>query len=260
MDMLWESVKNAEGREGIVVCAVDLPNMDTKPDADGPVKSKVVRPSKTKIERETEKLKDLLDSIVKIREDIRHGMEIIVCRERLLQLASERAEQVGQCGWDQRLCCDDEEMADIGAGMLESYEDAKAEGVKEESGDTDMEVDGHEEQWWCPGKKVCDRHAGFVIFPFSWRVDVEAINRWQTIRYKDVCKEKEMKEDALAKLNLRERDLRKRIEDTHDPQAMKTSKINNSNTPLKSSSTTFVNGHTKGKITTKGKKRKAPSF
>ena len=162
-DILWESVKNAERREGVVVCAVDS-EMDTESGVGGhPVKAKIVRPSKSKIERETERLHNLLGSIVKIREDIQRGMEIIVCRERLLQLASERAEHVGQCGWDHRLCCDDEEMADIGAGMLESYEDAKVEGVKEENGDTDMEGDGHDEQWWCPGKKVCDRHAGFVF-------------------------------------------------------------------------------------------------
>jgi COMPASS component SPP1 len=170
-DKLWESVKNAERREGIVVCAVDLTKMDSESDADGhPIKPNIVRPSKTIIEREAERLNTLLGSIVKIREDIQRGMETVVCRERLLQLASERAEQVGQCGWDQRLCCDDEELADIGAGMLESYEDAKVESVKEEIGDVDMEVDGHDEQWWCPGKKVCDRHAGCVsFFFFVWK-------------------------------------------------------------------------------------------
>lgn len=261
-DKLWESIKNAERREGIIVCAVDSTKMDTEPDADGhPVKPTIVRPSKTKIERETERLNNLLGSVVKMREDIQCGMEIIVCRERLLQLASERAEQVGQCGWDQRLCCDDEELADIGTGMLESYEDAKV--VKEENGDADMEVDGHDEEWWCPGKKICDRHAGCVSFSFSFRINVDLITRWQTIRYKDVCKEKEMKEEALTKLTLRERDLRKRIEDIHDPHASNTkSNTSSSSPPLKSTASKLVNGRSKSKITTsekKGKKRKAPS-
>jgi COMPASS component SPP1 len=259
-DKLWESVKDAERREGIVVCAMD--KMDTESDVDGlPVKPKIVRPSKTKIERETERLNNILSSIVKMREDIQRGMEIIVCRERLLQLASERAEQVGQCGWDQRLCCDDEELADIGAGMLESYE---VDGVKEENGDNDMDVDGHDEQWWCPGKKVCDRHSGYAACHFP-QSDAEFITRWQTIRYKDVCKEKEMREEALAKLTLRERDLRKRIEDIRDPHASdtKSKPDNDCNAPLKSSTTKLVNGFAKTKVTAtekKGKKRKAPSF
>lgn len=263
-EKLWESVKNAERREGIVVCAVDSAKMDTESDVDGQlVKPKIVRPSKTKIERETERLNNILTSIVKMREDIQHGMEIMVCRERLLQLASERAEHVGQCGWDQRLCCDDDELADIGAGMLDSYDDVKVDGVKEENGDADMEIDGHEEQWWCPGKKVCDRHAGYVFLCSSWRTMLNGITRWQSIRYKDVCKEKEMKEEALAKLTLRERDLRTRIEHIHDPHASDTkkSKTNGSNAPLKSSTTKLVNGHTKSKAATtekKSKKRKTP--
>jgi len=99
---------------------------------------------------------------------------------------------------------------------------------------------------------------------FSWRVDVEPTIRWQTIRYKDVCKEKEMKEGALTKLTLQERDLRKRIEDIHDPHATNTkkSKTNGPTAPLKASTTKLVNGVVKAKVSStekKGKKRKAPS-
>ncbi|KDR85033.1 hypothetical protein GALMADRAFT_107659, partial [Galerina marginata CBS 339.88] len=210
-DKLWESVKNAEKREGVVVCAVEPEingckmevDMDTKPELDVKpelVKQRIVPPKKRKVAQETERLNALLDSVVMLREEIKRGMEVVVWRERLLQLASERAESVGQCGWDQRLCLDDEEWADSGAGVLESYEDAKPDGAKENT-DGEMEVDGTEEQWWCPGKKVCGRHAG-----------------WQTVRYKDVCKEKEKKEEALAKLTTREREIRKRIEDMLEPQ------------------------------------------
>ena len=98
----------------------------------------------------------------------------------------------------------------------------------------------------------------FLSF-FLESIGVEAVTRWQTIRYKDVCKEKEMKEEALDKLTLRERDLRKRIEDTHDPHASNTKESNSA--PVQLSTIKLVNGHTKSKVTTtekKGKKRKAP--
>jgi len=167
-EKLWESVKNAEKREGVVVCVESQdPKANSCDSSDSvmkPVKQQqhVIVPFKSKVTQETERLNSLLNAVIKLREEIKRGMEIVVWRERLLQLASERAETVGQCGWDQRLCLDDEEWADMGASVLESYEDTKADTAKEEGADTDMEVDNAEEQWWCPGKKVCDRHAGYV--------------------------------------------------------------------------------------------------
>jgi COMPASS component SPP1 len=220
-EKLWESVKGADKREG-VVCAVEsddessvlseeedekpqgkpkingdakhispvtCPNMDVdapakvedksdqKPDANGTkekkarkskqhlphnIKTHLVPPSKTKVARETERLNCLLDGVLMLREELKRGMEVVVWRERLLQLATERAELVDQCGWDQRLCMDDQEWEDSGAAAMESYEDlqAKAEAAKEQG--TSMEVDGAEEQWWCPGNKVCSRHQGCV--------------------------------------------------------------------------------------------------
>lgn len=276
-EKLWDSVKHAEKREGVVICAADaVVKMDEEEESDGgtkrttltTVKPNVVRPSRTKAERETERLSILLAPIEKMREDIQRGVEIIVCRERLLQLASERAELVGQCGWDQRLCCDDEELADIGAGMLESYEDTKVEDAADDG--ADMEVDGGIEQWWCPGKKVCERHAGYgLLFSLSLFPCIHSylfLSRWQTIRYKDVRKEKEMKEEALAKLTTREREIRKHMEEMLDPHGvndMKRNKNNGPNDPLKSSTAKVVNGHhAKSKTLSgerKGKKRKAPS-
>ncbi len=191
-EKLWESVKGAEKREG-VVCAVErveseeeeedksavtdvdkpkptlngtacvkmeVDNAGTKPAparAAAHVKMHVVPPTKTKAERETERLRGVLDGVIRQREDVKRGMEAVVWRERVLQLAGARAEAVGQCGWDQRLCMDDQEWAEAGASVLESYEEAMA---RVEAGD-DMEVDGGEEQWWCPGKQVCDRHQGY---------------------------------------------------------------------------------------------------
>ena len=43
--------------------------------------------------------------------------------------------------------------------------------------------------------------------------------RWQSIRSKDISKEKEQKDEALIKLTTRERELRKRIEDIVDPHS-----------------------------------------
>ncbi|KAF5311748.1 hypothetical protein D9619_003221 [Psilocybe cf. subviscida] len=315
-DKLWESVKGADKREG-VVCAVEsdgessllseeedekpkakpkvngdakhaspasCPNMDvdapikteTKGDQKPDIKEKkahkqkqylphnikthLVPPTKSKVARETERLNGSLVQVLKSREELKRGMEIIVWRERLLQLATERAEMVDQCGWDQRLCMDDQEWEDSGAAAIESYEDlqAKAEATKEQS--TSMEVDGAEEQWWCPGNKVCTRHQG-----------------WQTVRYKDIAKEKEKNEDALSKLTTREREIRKRIEDMLDPQkaatspttpAATSSKEETTSRPtLKATNKAAVNGHSKAKgaatsadaASKKGKKRKAPT-
>lgn len=185
-DKLWETVKDAEKREGVVVCQIeeeDKMDVDevTKVDEETTkpakpksttTKNKVVPPSKTKVAREHERLDALLASLVVKRDDMQRQMEMIACRERLLQLASERAEMVGQCGWDQRLCCDDEELAEMGSGVWESYEESERKRQKE-GGDVEgdgeqetggMDVDGNEEQWWCPGKKVCDRHSGFVFY------------------------------------------------------------------------------------------------
>jgi len=174
-----------------------------------------------------------------LREEIKKGMEVVVWREQLLQLASERADNVGLCGWDQRLCFDDEEWAEIGAGVLESYE-----GLKEEGGDGEMDVDAGDEQWWCPGQKLCDRHAG-----------------WQTVRYKDVCKEREKKEEALAKLTTKEREIRKRIEDMLDPQNRVSGEASRGNAKNPNPDLELARQYLKRKFkgSERGKKRKATS-
>lgn len=82
---------------------------------------------------------------------------------------------------------------------------------------------------------------------------------WQTLRYKDICKERERQEELLNNLTIRERQLRKRIEDLDiDPSRRKP---NPTSAPLKSSNT--KNGHNKSKGSNdtikKGKKRKVPA-
>ncbi|KAG6813258.1 hypothetical protein H0H92_012672 [Tricholoma furcatifolium] len=232
-DKLWESVKDSEKREGVVVCVAE--SNGPKMEVDGNDGGLVLKQKKTKADREVERLNKLLDSIVKLREDVKKEMEGVIWREKLLELASERAEQIGECGWDQRLCFGDDECADLGAGVLESYDVNLQNGETAPSG-----------KWWCSGKKVCDRHAG-----------------WQAVRVKDVCKEKEKKNDALLNLTTREREIRKRIEDILDPHGSKCDDPS-SKSPLKTSNAKLSNGHTKGKTTAdtttkKGKKRKAPS-
>jgi len=186
------------------------------------------------VEREVASLNAVLDEAVAQREELRKGMDIILWRERLLELAHERAVQLGQCGWDQRLCFGEDEWAEFGTGVLESYEEVAKEGSQ-----TDDATES--EEWWCLESEKCERHTG-----------------WQTIRAHDIAKEKEMKEEALFRLTTKEREIRKRIEDIVEP--FNRSCIDPSAAPLKPSK--LVNGNAKGKTngdSKKGKKRKNPS-
>ncbi|KAG5653072.1 hypothetical protein H0H81_002452 [Sphagnurus paluster] len=248
-EKLWEKVKDAEKREGVVVCADDSVSMDVdgvcKDEKD---KDKVARLKKGKAERDAERLHGLLESVVALREEIKKGMEGVIWREKLLELARERAEQVGECGWDRRLCFGEEELAELGAAVLESYEEGRVE-----------EGEGE----WC-AEQTCTRHAGWVqiVQVESFAILMLLTISWQNVRYKDICKEREKKEDALSNLTTREREIRKRIEDILDPHG-RNCNDRSAKSPLKASNTKLSNGHTKGKpngdTTKKGKKRKAPS-
>ncbi|KAI3622093.1 phd transcription [Moniliophthora roreri] len=243
---LWKAVKNAEKREGLVRVVSE----DTGSHV--PV-IKEVKPKKTATEREVERLNGLLDDINKVREELKKGMEIILWREKLVRLATERADRVEECGWDQRLCFSDEDWADYGSGVLESYNTSPdKEAADEEDGDEDKmdttpDVAGEAEggEWWCRGDQHCDRHAG-----------------WQGLRAKDVAKEKEKKEDALAKLTTKEREIRKHIENLTDgdEEAEPPAPLKSSNKQHHGSTGTAkrkVNGDTAA--SKKGKKRKAPT-
>jgi COMPASS component SPP1 len=161
---LWEQVKDADQREGVVI-VVHGPEVKTEvktetmgldavplPAVAQTELGKQPRMTKQK-ERELDRLRAQLDSVVQLRDVMKSEMEIILWRVTLTQLASERAEGLDECGWDQRLCMDDEDYAEAGVSVLESYGDARG-------GDDQIitpEVDG---EWWCRGKKKCDRHAG----------------------------------------------------------------------------------------------------
>ncbi|KAJ8522571.1 hypothetical protein ONZ45_g917 [Pleurotus djamor] len=230
LEVLWENVKDAEKREGVVM---RHNGVHVKPDPQDMENQPVrIRSEKSRATQEAERLKGLLDQVVLQREEIKRGMEVVIWRERLLELAAERSQQLGQCGWDQRLCFGDEEWTEYGEGVLESYEENDGE-------------DASEGEWWCPGPIKCERHNG-----------------WQGVRHKDVLKEKENKEEALLKLTTRERELRKLIEDVVGQYRTKT--LSSSKSPLAFSNNKLSNGHSnsssKPKMNgdvKKGKKRKA---
>ncbi|KAI0051689.1 hypothetical protein FA95DRAFT_193514 [Auriscalpium vulgare] len=250
-ERLWESVKNADRREGVVVSVEPVHDKSkvVKMDIDNenpPTAVVFEKPKKAQRDRELERLRAQLDEVVEKRERLKKEMEVIVWREKLTELAIERAESVDGCGWDQRFCFGDEEVAEFGAGVLESYEEA-GQGA---TGDA-MQVDGaaEEGECWCQGKKKCDRHVG-----------------WQKLRIAEVQFEKEMKDQALEKLTTREREIRKRVEDIVDPQARLAAANNTavyapSPKPLPMESKPTLNGHSKtrpnGEPVKKGKKKKS---
>ncbi|KAI0322727.1 hypothetical protein OF83DRAFT_1161093 [Amylostereum chailletii] len=189
-DRLWESVKNAERREGVVISA-QLANGQLDGSANGKASKPssvpgIVKPSKTKVTRELERLHAQLNGVVQKREEMRKEMDAVVWREKVTDLAIRRADAV-------------EELVEFGVGVLESYDVGEAPRATDA-----MQLDGPVEEpvWWCSGKKKCDRHAG-----------------WQKLRSAEVQFEKEMKEQALQKLTTREREIRKRVEDISEPHA-----------------------------------------
>ena len=88
------------------------------------------------------------------RDALKREEENLVWRDNLIRLAVARADTTGECGWDQRLCFGDDEVAEYGSEALQSYYAAN-----EEASEDAMQVDSSGE-WWCRGKKKCDRHAG----------------------------------------------------------------------------------------------------
>ncbi len=165
-EVLWSKVKDAERREGVVVHC----------------QTGAVMKSKTKAEREIERLAGPLEAVGKARAGLRRAMECVLWRERVWELACQRAEAGGDiCGWDQRLCFGEEEWEEWGDGVEESY--------VADADDTDAE-------WWCSGPKDCEQHRG-----------------WQSIRQDDINNEKTKGEEAIMKLTTKEREIRKQMED-----------------------------------------------
>lgn len=163
-EKLWESVKSAEKREGVVVKA----RAKVRPEDDAKARTnggedpfEPVRPTQTKPAREIARLEASIAALAARREQLKREMDVVLWREKLIELATRRAEGREECGWDQRLCFGDEEWEEFGEGVLESYE----EGAEEREREREPRAGGigvADGEWWCTGKKKCDRHAGYV--------------------------------------------------------------------------------------------------
>lgn len=164
--VLWASVRDVKPREGVVVkvqVVKEEPKRVTKPRqrTNGAASLltenlEVQRPTKSQRERAISRLQGELFKIAPKREVLKEELEVILWRQKLLELAAARAEHVEECGWDERLCLDDDEYAEYAAGILESYEEGH-------TNEDTMQVDGsslEDGAWWCRGKKKCQRHAG----------------------------------------------------------------------------------------------------
>jgi len=229
---LWETVKDADAREGVATVfsgpkkpATVKAEVDgdgdvkltdgtlhyTKPEPDGPGTTVKKGLSKQK-ERELVRLKKELEKVVDLRNSMKQELEVIEWRDSLIKLASQRSEEVGECGWDQRLCMDDEEWTEVGPTVLENYDG-------QEQQEDESESFG---EWWCRGKKKCDRHAGYELVCSSFqgvsRLTYPCCSRWQRLRAAEVEFEIHQKDLGLKKLAETERDIRRRIEDIMDPQ------------------------------------------
>ena len=233
MERLWATVKDTKRREGITIAEqgktlsksvlVALSNNDNNnrelvipgskdnvasvvdgahDDLEPPKREAsepVLAPTDATSSRQLriEELESQLKTIEDNRESRRKESEVLLLRHKLLNLAIERADRKGECGWDQRLCFGDEEWREFGEGVLESYDAPVA------SESTRMDVDGEETEeaeWWCRGKKKCERHAG-----------------WQKIRERELYNEKEEEAETHQMLDRKEQDIRSRINELKNP-------------------------------------------
>ena len=230
---LWETVKDSDAREGVTTvlsAATKLSMVKTETDTDGDVKltdgtlhdakseshvdgsAATVKKGLSKLKgRELTRLRNELEKVVDLHNSMKQELEIVDWRDSLIKLATQRSEEVGECGWDQRLCMDDEEWIEVGPALLENYD-----GQDQQDDESESLV-----EWWCRGKKKCDRHAGYdLLFPLLQRVSrliCMCVSRWQRLRVAEVEFEIHQRGLGLKKLAETERDIRRRIEDITDP-------------------------------------------
>ncbi|RPD62982.1 hypothetical protein L227DRAFT_497657 [Lentinus tigrinus ALCF2SS1-6] len=203
--VLWASVKDTKQREGVVVKVQVLGSPDEVPQEEKRPGAtvghliqeahEVQQPTKTQRDRKISRLQAQLDKLAPKREEVKRDLEVILWREKLLHLATVRADSLrNECGWDQRLCMDDEDYADYGGVVLESYE----EGHAQSNGVDAMQVDATLEagEWWCRGVKKCPRHAG-----------------WQKLRASEFDFDRKAKEEAISAMTAKEREIRGQLED-----------------------------------------------
>lgn len=126
--IIRDQVQNAERRDGYVV----------------PLAEGLVVKSKSQRQREMEKLHAQLATVSTQRDTVKHSIDQLLMRERLLEMALDRSDSKrDQCGWDQRLCFGEDEWDAYGEELLENYI---------ETGD----------EWFCDLSHDCRRHEGYV--------------------------------------------------------------------------------------------------
>ncbi|KAI1797841.1 hypothetical protein LXA43DRAFT_270101 [Ganoderma leucocontextum] len=206
-EVLWASIRDTKQREGVVVKVHVLggPNGVVADDkhADLAVNSvaqeshEVQRSTQTQRDRAIVRLQAELDKIAPKREELKQEHDGITWRQKVLELAAARADRVDECGWDQRLIFDEEEYLEFGEGVLESYEERSPQPTG--AVDDPMQVDGADGhgEWWCRGKKKCQRHAG-----------------WQKLRASEIEYDLVMNRKCMQEVTNQEREIRKKLEDT----------------------------------------------
>jgi COMPASS component SPP1 len=127
-----QAVKRARKKEGVVL--ITQPGMDDTLGSPG-----------SEDQRQLDHLRQSLDKIGASRETKLKVIDALDARLRLVNLAVTRAEAIGeQCGFDTRLLMDESEwegwMVEEGKAVLDGEEDIG--------------------EWWCEGKRKCERHAG----------------------------------------------------------------------------------------------------
>lgn len=179
---IWEGVKGVARRESVVYRCIYDDNQQARcngalkeespssvivlPAVSPSQRVEVVKPRTTKVDRERVRLHAQLDKISARRDELKDDENIVVLREQMWDLASRRAEQRGDCGFDMRMCWADDEVREYGEEVFASYdaeEDAR-EGRDEDRMAVDGTADQDSGEWWCKGKKKCERHAGYVEF------------------------------------------------------------------------------------------------
>jgi COMPASS component SPP1 len=183
---LWENVKSAGRREAIVLCVLDDGEFAAEQkEGKGVVKdsghypitrTKVVVPRFSRHARLLARLEAQITKISARRDELKAEEEIVAWREAVVSYAARRADRKGECGWDGRLLWSEDEVRDFGTDVVDMYERVESKLESSERGEEEgMAVDGvegasEEGEWWCAGKKKCDRHSGYA-FPdisYSW--------------------------------------------------------------------------------------------
>jgi COMPASS component SPP1 len=142
---LWEATQHAKRREGVVVLPSDpATSLSSLPPSYSLLVGVGTDGLKRARERIHEKHEVQLQTIAETRDRLKMSLEEVAWRLRVVHLAIGRMEhsRSDECGWDQRLCFDSDEWQELGQSVVDSYDE------------------GDDGEWWCLGRRKCDRHAG----------------------------------------------------------------------------------------------------